>query len=199
MPSDGSPRQPLLRDRSAGQRVTNIELFFDLVYVFAVTQLSHHLLGDPTVRGALQTALLLAMVWLVWAYTTWVTNWMNPERLELRGLLVALMLVSLAMSAALPRAFAGSGLLNGPGLARGDRPRPPGDRPGRLRRRRGRRRRCLRPGAAGGPFGGKCGQRPLPPVKVSVTKTRLRGRPGRDNDGAGSPARAAQRGAVHFR
>jgi low temperature requirement protein LtrA len=69
-----SQTRALLRDRSGDQRVTNIELFFDLVYVFAVTQLSHHLLGDPTVRGALQTALLLAMVWLVWEYTTWVTN-----------------------------------------------------------------------------------------------------------------------------
>ena len=95
----------LLRDRSGAQRVTNIELFFDLVYVFAVTQLSHHLLADPTVRGALQTGLLLVMVWLVWAYTTWVTNWLDPDQMAVRLLLVALMLVSLAMSAALPRAF----------------------------------------------------------------------------------------------
>jgi len=48
----------LLRDRSGVQRVTNIELFFDLVYVFAVTQLSHYLLGHSTVPGALQAALL---------------------------------------------------------------------------------------------------------------------------------------------
>jgi hypothetical protein len=60
---------PLLRDRSGVQRVTNIELFFDLVYVFAVTQLSHYLIGHSTVTGALQTGLLLAMVWLVWSYT----------------------------------------------------------------------------------------------------------------------------------
>jgi low temperature requirement protein LtrA len=100
----------LLRDRSAEQRVTNIELFFDLVYVFAVTQLSHHLLGNPTVGGALQTVLLLAMVWLVWSYTTWVTNWLDPDRMAVRLLLVALMLVSLAMSASLPRAFTDLGL-----------------------------------------------------------------------------------------
>jgi low temperature requirement protein LtrA len=110
------PVQPegrgLLRDRSGGSAVTSIELFFDLVYVFAVTQLSHHLLGDPTPRGALQTALLLAMVWLAWAYTTWVTNWMDPGRLQLRVLLVVLMLVSLTMSAALPRAFSGGGVLS---------------------------------------------------------------------------------------
>jgi low temperature requirement protein LtrA len=103
----------LRRDRSGEQRVTNIELFFDLVYVFAVTQLSHHLLGNPTVGGALQTALLLAMVWLAWAYTTWVTNWLDPELIPVRLLLVAVMLVSLAMSAALPRAFTDLGLMVG--------------------------------------------------------------------------------------
>jgi low temperature requirement protein LtrA len=101
---------PLLRDRSGVQRVTNIELFFDLVYVFAVTQLSHYLIGHSTVTGALQTGLLLAMVWLVWAYTTWVTNWLDPELMAVRLLLVVLMLVSLAMSASLPRAFEDLGL-----------------------------------------------------------------------------------------
>jgi low temperature requirement protein LtrA len=51
-PQASQPRHPsLLRDRSGGQRVTNIELFFDLVYVFAVTQLSHYLLHDTNVRG----------------------------------------------------------------------------------------------------------------------------------------------------
>jgi low temperature requirement protein LtrA len=60
----------LLRDRSGVQRVTNIELFFDLVYVFAVTQLSHYLLGHSDLRGALQADLLLMMVWLIWSYTT---------------------------------------------------------------------------------------------------------------------------------
>jgi len=103
----------LLRVRSGTQRVTNVELFFDLVYVFAVTQLSHHLLGQPTVEGALQTALLLVLVWLAWAYTTWVTNWLDPERIAVRLMLVTLMLVSLVMSAALPDAFTTRGLVVG--------------------------------------------------------------------------------------
>ena len=109
--AEAGPRVPaLLRDRSGVQRVTNIELFFDLVYVFAVTQLSHYLLGHPDVRGALQAGLLLAMVWLVWSYTTWVTNWLDPELMAVRLLLVVLMLISLAMSASLPRAFEDLGL-----------------------------------------------------------------------------------------
>ena len=105
-----SPVPPLLRDRSGAQRVTNIELFFDLVYVFAVTQLSHYLLGHADLRGALQTGLLLMMVWLVWSYTTWVTNWLDPDLIAVRLVLVALMLVSLAMSVSLPRAFEDLGL-----------------------------------------------------------------------------------------
>ena len=107
----------LLRARSGTQRVTNVELFFDLVYVFAVTQLSHHLLGNPSVEGALQTVLLLVFVWLAWAYTTWVTNWLDPERIAVRLMLVTLMLVSLVMSAALPEAFTARGLAVGGGYA----------------------------------------------------------------------------------
>jgi low temperature requirement protein LtrA len=104
----------LRRERTGGQsRVTNIELFFDLVYVFAVTQLSHYLLRHLTVAGGLQVALLLVMVWLLWAYTTWATNWLDPERIPVRLLLLALMLVSLVMSAGLPEAFGDGGLLVG--------------------------------------------------------------------------------------
>src|ERR1700750_1959473 len=104
---------PLLRDRSGVQRVTNIELFFDLVYVFAVTQLSHYLIGHSTVAGALQTGLLLAMVWLLWSYTTWVTNWLDPELIAVRLLLLALALISLFFSAALSNAVGRSGLIIG--------------------------------------------------------------------------------------
>jgi low temperature requirement protein LtrA len=103
----------LLRPPGASARVTNVELFFDLVYVFAVTQLSHYLVDHQSVEGALQALLLLAMVWLVWAYTTWVTNWLDPERIPVRVMLLALALVSLVMSAALPFAFAGRGLAVG--------------------------------------------------------------------------------------
>ena len=101
----------LLQDHSGEQRVTNIELFFDLVYVFAVTQMSHHLLALPTVNGALQTALLLALVWWAWVYTTWATNWLDARRIPVRLMLIALMLVSLVLSAALPGAFGSRGLI----------------------------------------------------------------------------------------
>jgi low temperature requirement protein LtrA len=103
----------LMRPRAGSERVTNVELFFDLVYVFAVTQLSHYLLSHATVAGALRTGLLLVMVWLVWAYTTWVTNWLDPERIAVRLLLLALVPASLVMSAFLPEAFGPRGLAVG--------------------------------------------------------------------------------------
>jgi low temperature requirement protein LtrA len=110
----GEPQHGLIRVRAGGrQRVSNMELFFDLVYVFAITQLSNFLLGHRTVSGALEAALLLAMVWLLWAYTTWVTNWFDPDKIPVRLLLLALMLVSLVMSAALPDAFTSTGWLVG--------------------------------------------------------------------------------------
>ncbi len=101
----------LLQDHSGTQRVTNIELFFDLVYVFAVTQMSHHLLAKSDVEGALQTLLLLALVWWAWVYTTWATNWLDARRIPVRLMLVALMLVSLVLSAALPGAYESRGLI----------------------------------------------------------------------------------------
>ncbi len=111
--TEAVPRS-LMRVRGDGTaRVTNVELFFDLGYVFAVTQLSHYLLDHLSLAGVLQGALLLAMMWLLWVYTVWVTNWLDPERIPVRLMLLGLMLVSLAMSAALPTAFGDSGLLIG--------------------------------------------------------------------------------------
>src|ERR687893_1722113 len=102
----------LLRTRDGGeQRATPLELFFDLVYVFAITQLSHLLLDHLTVEGALETLFLLLAVWGAWIYTTWVTNWFDPDRLPVRLMLVAVMLASLVMSVAIPDAFGERGLM----------------------------------------------------------------------------------------
>src|SRR5262245_22450957 len=55
-------------------RVTFVELFFDLVFVFAVTQISHTLLEHLTPLGLLQATLLLLSVWWIWIDTSWCTN-----------------------------------------------------------------------------------------------------------------------------
>ncbi len=101
----------LLRRRGeSAAEVTPVELFFDLVYVIAITQLTHYLVGHLSLRGAGQTLLLLLAVWGCWNYTTWFTNYFDPGKLPVRLLLVGLMLASLVMSASLPDAFAGWGL-----------------------------------------------------------------------------------------
>ena len=70
----------LLRQRDGGHaRVGFVELFFDLVFVFAVTQLSHALIAHPTPMGLLQTTLMLMAVWWAWMYTTWATNFLEVE------------------------------------------------------------------------------------------------------------------------
>jgi low temperature requirement protein LtrA len=100
-----------LRRQQGGQRVTFVELFFDLVYVLAVTQLSHLLLEHLGVHGAAQTALLLMAVWTAWIYNAWFTNWFDPDRRVVRLVLLGVMLASLLMSASLPEAFGERGLV----------------------------------------------------------------------------------------
>ncbi|HQW09554.1 MAG TPA: low temperature requirement protein A, partial [Steroidobacteraceae bacterium] len=92
-------------------RVGAIELFFDLVFAFAVTQLSHALLADLTGAGALRVAFLLFAVWWVWIYTSWVTNWLDPERPVVRLALLVLMLAGLVLAVTLPGAFGARGLV----------------------------------------------------------------------------------------
>jgi low temperature requirement protein LtrA len=104
-------RHSLLRQGDGAYRVTNVELFFDLVYVFAVTQLSQLLANHPSGDRALQTAVLLAMVWQIWVYTTWAVNYLDPNRTPARTMLLVLMLGSLVLSAGLPHAFDDRGML----------------------------------------------------------------------------------------
>jgi low temperature requirement protein LtrA len=80
MSSTATP--PFARDRRHHAKVTNEELFFDLIYAFAITQLSHRLLDNLTPLGAVQTLVLWFAVWLGWQYTCWITNWFNPENLR---------------------------------------------------------------------------------------------------------------------
>ena len=92
-------------------RVTYVELFFDLVFVFAVTQISHTLLAHFTLLGALQVTVLFLAVWWVWVFTSWITNWLNPEKTPVRLLLFAMMLGGLVLSTSIPAAFEGAGIV----------------------------------------------------------------------------------------
>ena len=91
-------------------RVAFVELFFDLVFVFAITQLSHALLTHATPLGAFEVALLYMAIWIVWIDTCWCTNWLDPQHIPVRLMLFALMLGGLVMSIAIPQAFGSRGL-----------------------------------------------------------------------------------------
>jgi low temperature requirement protein LtrA len=99
------------RETDEEQRTTNLELFFDLVFVFAITQISQLLLTHLTWEGVGQSALVLLVVWWSWNYTTWVTNELDPESIGIRLLLIGLMLATFVMAIAIPGAFGDRALL----------------------------------------------------------------------------------------
>jgi low temperature requirement protein LtrA len=104
-------RVSIRRTAATQQRATTLELFYDLVFVFAITQVSHLLLEHLTWEGAGQATLVLLVVWWSWNYTTWVTNELDPESIVVRLLVIALMLASLLMAIAIPEAFGDRALL----------------------------------------------------------------------------------------
>ena len=93
------------------QHATTLELFYDLVFVFAITQVSHYLLEHLNWEGTGQAALVLLVVWWSWNYTTWVTNELDPESIAVRMVLIGLMLASFLMAIAIPEAFGDRALL----------------------------------------------------------------------------------------
>jgi low temperature requirement protein LtrA len=95
------------RTPGAERVVTPLELFFDLVYVFAIGQLSHHLLEDIDLRTGAETLILALAVIYAWFMTAWAANWLEPDPLAVRLYLVGLMFASLLMSVAIADAFDG--------------------------------------------------------------------------------------------
>jgi low temperature requirement protein LtrA len=99
------------RTDEVSQRASTLELFYDLVFVFAITQVSHLLLEHLTWAGTGQALIVLLAVWWSWNYTTWTTNELDTETIPVRLLLLALMLLSLLMAVAIPDAFGEHALL----------------------------------------------------------------------------------------
>ena len=93
------------RAPGAERVVTPLELFFDLVYVFAIGQLSHHLLEHVDLRTGAETMIMALAVVYAWYMTAWGANWLDPDRLPVRVLLVGLMFASLLMSVGIADAF----------------------------------------------------------------------------------------------
>ncbi|MBG6101675.1 low temperature requirement protein A [Micromonospora vinacea] len=104
----------LLRGRDAPLSASFLELFFDLAFVLALSQLAEHLLHDLTLAGTLRTALLLVGVWWIWVTTTWTADWYDPDTPIIRAVLVAATLGSLLTGVAIPQALHGrAGLFAG--------------------------------------------------------------------------------------
>ncbi|MFF9425530.1 low temperature requirement protein A [Streptomyces sp. NPDC014746] len=87
------------------REVSPLELFYDLVFVFAVSQLSHQLLEHLTWRGAGETAVLLVAVFGTWAYTSYEATLLDVQRAVTRWMIVVVMGLGLFMNAAIPGAF----------------------------------------------------------------------------------------------
>ena len=86
-------------------KVSFVELFFDLVFVFSISQLAHSLAEHFTPLGALEAVMLIFAIWWVWVFTAWVTNWLDPDRMPVRIMLFVLMFAGLILSSAIPDAF----------------------------------------------------------------------------------------------
>jgi low temperature requirement protein LtrA len=97
--------------RAEQQEAAPLELFYDLVFVFAITQVSNMLLDDLSWAGAGDALLAFLVVWWAWDYTTWVTSEVDPDPTPVRFLLLAMTFASLVMTVAVPEAFGRHGLL----------------------------------------------------------------------------------------
>jgi low temperature requirement protein LtrA len=105
-PAHERPRTPsLVRPREVARSVTPLELFFDLVYVFTVSQLAQHLLDHVDARGMAETLVLTLAVMYAWFMTVWTSNWLDADRQPVRLLLLCLMFASLVMSTSVSDAF----------------------------------------------------------------------------------------------
>lgn len=103
----------ILRRRGTDDRgeVSFAELFYDLVYVFTIIQLSITIAANYTLRGAAEGAVLVLAIWWLWIFTTWALNWLHPEKTQVRIMLFAMMFAGLVLATAIPDAWGEGGLL----------------------------------------------------------------------------------------
>jgi low temperature requirement protein LtrA len=100
----GNPER-LFRTPEDPRRASYLELFFDLAFVLALTQLTGSLAHNLNLAGAFHTLLLLAALWWVWVITAWFTDWFDPDARPVQGIIGLKMFCGLLMAAAVPHAF----------------------------------------------------------------------------------------------
>jgi low temperature requirement protein LtrA len=113
--TEGAPEEATAADHhvEVEQRVTPLELFFDLVFVFAFTQVTGLMSDNPTWEGMAQGMLVLAVVWWAWAAYSWLTNEVDPDEGAARLVVFTAMAAMLLAALAIPQAFGDDGLLFG--------------------------------------------------------------------------------------
>src|SRR5215212_11688550 len=95
---------PVMREE---ERVTPLELFFDLVFVLAITQCTALMAGDPTWGGIGRGLLVLGLLWWSWVGYAWITSVVDPEDDSVRLVIFAAMAAMLIVALAVPQAFGG--------------------------------------------------------------------------------------------
>jgi low temperature requirement protein LtrA len=94
-------------------RVTPLELFFDLVFVFAITQVSSLVADDPSWEGVLRGMLVLAVLWRAWTFYAWLTSTIDVDEGAVRLAILAATVAMLGVALAVPGAFGDDGVLFG--------------------------------------------------------------------------------------
>ncbi|GJJ72639.1 hypothetical protein EMPS_04997 [Entomortierella parvispora] len=92
-------------------KVTNIELFFDLVFVYAISAISETMVEDLTWEVVLEMLIVTLAVWWSWIFSAWTFNYLNPDSYEVRIFLMGSMLISLVMSAVIPESYTDKSLV----------------------------------------------------------------------------------------
>ena len=93
-----------------GEQVTPLELFFDLVFVLAITQCTALMADDPTWTGLFEGVLVLGILWWAWVGYAWLTSVIDPEEGVVRLVMFVSMAALLVTSLAVPDAFGDLGL-----------------------------------------------------------------------------------------
>ncbi len=93
------------------ETVTALELFFDVVFVLAITQCTAYMASHPSWTGLIQGVIVLAVLWWGWVGYAWLTSVVDPEEGWVRLAIFAAMAALLVVSLAIPEAFGDLGLL----------------------------------------------------------------------------------------
>ena len=104
----GTPRLTAVL-RGEAEQVTPLELFFDLVFVLALTQCTALMAAEPTWTGLLKGLLILALLWWAWVGYAWLTSVVDPEEGAVRLVMLAAMAAFLVAALCVPTAFEGAG------------------------------------------------------------------------------------------